>query len=94
MKGTVYKAPGGIIRVSLRGGDVIESIEITGDFFFYPEESVEGLEKKLVGVGTNPPEILKVVKAFYDENDIESPGIEPQDMAQAIVRALNEADNP
>jgi lipoate-protein ligase A len=82
----VYKAKGGIIRVSLEAGDVIKKIKITGDFFIFPEDSIEGLEKALVGVGTNEGELLKVIKDFYE--NIDSYGIEPVDLAKAIRRAM------
>ncbi len=81
----VYKAKGGIIRVSLEAGDVIKKIKITGDFFMFPEDSVASLEEALVGTAPKEDELLKVVKDFYE--NVESYGIDPEDMVKAIKRA-------
>lgn len=88
MQHSVHKTRGGLIRVgvSLDESDRIDDIVITGDFFIYPEESVEALEKVLVGVSTDGGELLKVVKGFYE--NIEAPGIGPEDLVKAIKKAL------
>ena len=82
----VYKAKGGIIRVSIEAGDVIKKIKITGDFFMFPEDSVASLEEALVGTSPEEDELLKVVKDFYE--NVESYGIDPEDMVKAIKRAM------
>lgn len=82
----VYKAEGGVIRVELEADDVIKKIKITGDFFIFPEDSIEGLEEALVGTSTYDGELLKVIKDFYE--NIDSYGIEPEDMVEAIKKAL------
>lgn len=82
----MYKAKGGVIRVALEAGDVIKKIKITGDFFVFPEDSIEGLERVLVGVRTDEGELLKVVKEFY--KNIDSYKIAPEDMVKAIRKAL------
>ena len=82
----IYKAKGGVIRVTLEAGDVIKKIKITGDFFVFPEDSIEGLERVLVGVRTDEGELLKVVKDFY--KNIDSYKIAPEDMVKAIRKAL------
>ncbi len=88
MQHSVHKTRGGLIRVgvSLDESDRIEDIMITGDFFIYPEESVEALEKVLVGVVADEGELLRVIKGFY--KDLEAPGIGPEDMVKAIKKAL------
>ncbi|NLG95307.1 MAG: lipoate--protein ligase family protein, partial [Acetomicrobium flavidum] len=41
-----FKAPKGIIKVSLElDGTVISDINISGDFFMYPEEALDDLER-------------------------------------------------
>ena len=49
---SIYKVPNGkLLKVSLDYDEVdnsIEQIRITGDFFAYPEESIELIEKKPV----------------------------------------------
>ena len=86
MGDALYKAKGGIIRVSLEGTGVIKRIKITGDFFIFPEDSIESLENALVGIGTDEEELLKVVKDFYE--NIEAHGIGPEDIVKAIKKAL------
>lgn len=86
MKCAVHKTKGGLIRVTVDADDRINDIRITGDFFIYPEESVEALEKALVGVSTEEAEILKVVKDFYE--NIEGMDISAEDIVNAIKKAL------
>lgn len=86
MRHVVHKTKGGLIRVSVDAADKINDIRITGDFFIYPEESVEALEKALVGISTEEAEILKVVKDFYE--NIEGMDISAEDIVNAIKKAL------
>ena len=88
MQHSVHKTRGGLIRVgvSLDANGRIDDIMITGDFFIYPEESVETLEKVLVGVVADEGELLRVIKGFYE--NIEAPGIGPEDLVEAIKKAL------
>ena len=82
----VYKAEGGVIRVKIEAGDIIKKIKITGDFFIFPEDSIEEIEKALVGTSTDDGELLKVIKDFYE--NIDSYGVEPEDLVKAIKKAL------
>lgn len=80
----VYKTPGGLIRATtvVREG-IIDSISISGDFFFYPKEELEALEAALEG---NPmSEAEKVIGDFYREKQIESPGVTPSDLAKLLL---------
>lgn len=86
MSGAIYKAKGGVIRVALEAGEVIKKIKITGDFFIFPEDSIERLEEVLIGTSTDEAELLRVIKDFYE--NIDSYGIEPKDLVKAIKRAL------
>lgn len=86
MSEAIYRAGGGIIRVSLEAGDAIKKIKITGDFFIFPEDSIEGLERALVGTGTDYDALLNVINDFYE--NIDSYGIEPEDLVKAIKKAL------
>jgi len=88
-RGVHHKAKGGILRVSLDADERIKEIMITGDFFFFPEEAIEELERSLIGVGVEEEALLEVVADFYKGNDIESPGIEHWDFVIAIRKALS-----
>lgn len=80
----VHKAPGGLIRaiVEVREG-VIANVSLSGDFFFYPEESLADLEEALRGVG--PGDVEQTVTRFYEEHDIESPGVTPRNLSQVLA---------
>jgi len=80
----VHKAPGGLIRATavVREG-VIDSISISGDFFFYPKEELETLEATLEGTPIGEAE--KAIADFYREKRIESPGVTPSDLAKALL---------
>jgi lipoate-protein ligase A len=81
---TMHKAPGGLIRAiaEIREG-VIAGVHLSGDFFFYPEEKLAELETALVGVSLEETE--QAIDRFYAENQIESPGVTPSDLAQVFV---------
>jgi lipoate-protein ligase A len=45
-----WKAPGGLVRAdaTVRDG-ALEGVELSGDFFIFPHEALEGLESALAG---------------------------------------------
>lgn len=86
MKRAVHKTQGGLIRVSVDADDRINYIRVTGDFFIYPETSIEDLETALIGVSIEEDKLLKAVKDFYE--NIEAMDVSPEDMVEAIKKAL------
>lgn len=84
VKQKARKAPGGLIRATtvVREG-VIDSISISGDFFFYPKEELETLEAALEGKPLSEAE--KVIDDFYYKKRIDSPGVTPFDLAKVIL---------
>ncbi|MEM3593293.1 MAG: lipoate--protein ligase [Candidatus Jordarchaeaceae archaeon] len=86
---SAYKAPGGLIRVTLRiEEETIKEIMISGDFWIFPEDKIVELEKRLAGTLTNTNEINQVIQNFYEEEKIETPGVTPQDFLTAIRQAI------
>ena len=83
----VKKFDGGLVHAvySLVNGR-IEDFRLTGDFFFYPEEKLFLLEKELVGKKIT--ELKTTIISFYDKHGIESPGVTPWELAQAIIHAV------
>ena len=87
------KAQKGLIRVRAEAkSSEIESIVISGDFFMYPEDRLWEMEKRLKGTKTRKKEITERIKEFYRNEDVLSPGVTPEDFAEAIVRALSASD--
>jgi len=102
-----HKAKKGVVRVSILAEQIdpldtiqINQINITGDFFFHPEEKLEKLESILNGLKfpkTDSSEILTNIEqkivAFYKTEGIISPGLRPYDFAKALFKALESLRN-
>ena len=83
-----FKAPKGVIKVELElSGDVISLISLSGDFFMYPEDALEELERTLMGVRIDRGSLLKAVRRFYDSMGVRTPMVEPEHWVEAILRA-------
>ncbi|MFQ6025253.1 MAG: lipoate protein ligase C-terminal domain-containing protein [Nitrosopumilaceae archaeon] len=71
--------------------NVIHSINITGDFFLYPEEGLEILEADLVGTKLKKKLIRERIKESLTNS--EAFGFDEESMTQAIMGCLgNELD--
>ena len=80
----VFKAPGGLIRTAFElNGDVISNLSISGDFFCYPSNVISMLEDTLEGAKQS--EIASRVEKFYENPDVEIPGITPEDWGKALI---------
>jgi lipoate-protein ligase A len=85
----VYKAPGGLIRSTAEvredalGAGTLGAVSLSGDFFFYPAEKLPQLEATLAGVSLDKVE--QAIARFYEQQAIESPGVMPGDLAQALA---------
>ncbi|MFX0107839.1 MAG: lipoate--protein ligase [Candidatus Hodarchaeota archaeon] len=86
-----YKAPGGLIRITVEDHEgTIKDIIISGDFTMLPLEGITNLEKALLGARIDGDEILNRIKAAYSEHSIESPGVTPEDIETAIKTAFSQ----
>ncbi len=82
----MLKTPGGLIRVTaVKKDDRLSEVHLSGDFFFYPMEKLQGLEGYLEGIAADPEAITEAVQRFYRENGIETPGVQPDDFAQSLA---------
>ena len=82
----LHKARGGLIRTAEEVSEGrIEGIAISGDFQFYPKESLSGLEGSLEKVSLDEEKIIEKVETFYEEKRVESPGVESKDFATTIL---------
>jgi lipoate-protein ligase A len=84
-----YKAPGGkLVRVRLKEEKgLIQSIEITGDFFLVPEESLGKLEKMLEDVPLREQELRLLVDRFFQATRAQGLGVSSDDFVRAILSA-------
>ncbi len=81
-----YKAPGGLIRATVRlRDDRIDDLTLSGDFFFYPAEQLARLEKILEGEALKEEELKAMISDFYAINEIQSPGVAVEDLVKAIL---------
>jgi len=85
---SIYKAKGGLIRTSQEVKEnMIETIDISGDFQFFPKSELSSLEKDLKKIKRKERMIIDKVEDFYEKNKVESPGVEPEDLTEAIMEA-------
>lgn len=81
------KVPGGkLLTVKMRYSGSIESIQLIGDFFVYPEDSLGYIEDGLRGLSTDSGEeqIAEKVSEIVRERGIEMVGITPEAIAHTI----------
>lgn len=77
-----------LIRVTMEVAfDRVGDILISGDFFMLPEGVLHELEGALVGAQLERGEVLGRVKRFYAETGVQTPGIEPEDFVEAVMKA-------
>ena len=73
------------IRAEVKGSEIL-SAQVRGDFFALPKEAIFQLEEALTGVNLDESAISDVVNRFYDETDVQIPGISPGDFTTAIMK--------
>jgi len=80
-----HKAPGGLIRVTARlSNGLIDDLSISGDFTVQPAAAVAGLESALRGQPVDEAKLAGVVQDFYTANNVDAPGLSPEDVAHAL----------
>ena len=80
-----------LIKVSLvydEHSKTIDSITITGDFFLYPEESLDALEASLIGTKLEKDTIEQKVEECLSGS--EAFGFDPESMTDAILGCLSQ----
>jgi hypothetical protein len=89
LKFAEFKAPKGVIKVELElTDDKISRISLSGDFFMYPEDALERLERALLGVKAERENLLAAVQGFYSSTGAQTPMVEPEHWVEAILRAV------
>jgi len=89
---SVYKIPKGkLLKISLdynENNKTINNVIITGDFFAYPEEAVEVLEKNLVNIKIEEESLLNEIKTVIKKNKYRFIGLNPEGLTKAILMCL------
>ena len=87
---SALKAPGGLIRTTVRlKNGLFDDVTISGDFTILPADSILKIESELKNTEPVEQSIITSIKKVYEENSVESPGLEPEQIAKAILEAVN-----
>jgi lipoate-protein ligase A len=83
-----FKAPGGLIRATarLREGR-LDGLELAGDFTLFPAAAIGGLQAAALGTELTRDALAERFAAVYRERAIQSPGVTPEHLANAIMTA-------
>ena len=86
---SVYKIPNGkLLKIFIEYDEKdnsIKDINITGDFFAYPEEAIEIMEKKLKNTKMEKENLLLKINSIIKENNIEFIGLNAEGLTQGIL---------
>jgi len=89
---STYKIPKGkLLKISLEHNEnkeVIDKISIMGDFFAYPEESIELLEKELKNVSLQEDILSKKIQSVIEKYDIQFIGLDCEGIVKGIMMCV------
>jgi len=84
----MYKAQGGLVRTAQEVENIqIKDIGISGDFTLYPKNELQNLENSLKHTEREKNEINSKIDEFYEETEVQTPGVKPKDFSKAILEA-------
>ncbi len=84
----IKKLPGGLINLFLQfDEDKLQDIIISGDFSLNPPFVLHEIEEGLKGTPIDYDAIRIKLGSLLDENDVEMPGIQREELAKLIVEA-------
>ncbi|MFH1784987.1 MAG: hypothetical protein ABH842_01030 [Candidatus Micrarchaeota archaeon] len=88
----IYKIPNGkMLRVIAElEGERIEKINITGDFFIHPEESIMEIEKSIIECNkqTDENELVEKIETAINVTGARLIGVDAKSIAFAVRNAL------
>lgn len=88
-----YKATGGLIRATVVEKEgVLDDLLLSGDIQVLPETGLEDLAVDLVGRPLEREALVEATGESIERRDVELPGVEPDDVAAAILAAVEQAD--
>ena len=86
---SVYKIPNGkLLKIILDydgKNNLINSVRITGDFFAYPEESIEVIENELKNTLLERAILLKKIQLSIKEHKIQFIGLHAEGLTEGIL---------
>jgi len=89
---SIYKVPNGkLLKITLdynENNNQINQIRITGDFFAYPEESIEKIEDELKNLYLVKNELIKKLNSIIQENKIKFIGLNAEGLTNGILMCL------
>lgn len=89
---SIYKIPNGkLIKIFLdydNKNKLINNIRITGDFFAYPEESIDIMEKKLKNTLLTKKDLLEKINSIIKKYKIEFIGLNAEGLVEGILRCI------
>jgi len=89
---SVYKVPNGkLLKIFLDyniENKLINNIRITGDFFAYPEESIDVIEKKLKDTSLTKEDLLEKINSVIKKYNIKFIGLDAESLVEGILRCL------
>ena len=87
---SIYKVPEGkLLKIYAdidETNNKIKNININGDFFAHPEESITELEKILQQKFFKRKDIIKIITSFIETNQVQFIGIDAESLTEAIMR--------
>lgn len=86
-----YKVPGGkLLTVKLKFDSRLRDVQILGDFFVFPEDSLPKIEQSLLGVWIDDAEgeICKRIVGAATSNGVQMIGVTPEAIAHAVKQAV------
>ncbi len=84
-----YKCKGGLIRITAAiKNNIFKDLNISGDFTMIPSNGLKLIEQKLIGTELGENKVFEAIKQSYKENEIKSPGMEPEDLLEAIKQVI------
>jgi len=89
---SIYKIPNGkLLKINLDFDEKLKKINklnITGDFFAYPEESIEHIENELINSDIDINIINKKIEKIIIAHNIHFIGIDSEGITKAIMMCL------
>ena len=90
---SIWKAPGGLIRVHLLGRHgKIENLMISGDFTCLPPDGIDRLAAKLAGAPLVLEPLVETIEDQVGDLGLQLPGVSAFDLATAIIAAVEHSD--